>query len=148
MSLWPGAKRPDLTGKNVIITGANSGIGYYTALELAKAGADVVLACRSAAKGESATAQVNAQAPGRAQFMQLDLADFASVHHHNLIGFENSRQAVRDCDDGAPLREAIQSRLNLALRLGIEGRHRLVQQQHRRIFKQSAGNRDPLLLTA
>lgn len=79
MSLWPGAKLPDLSGKNVIITGANSGIGYYTALELAKAGADVVLACRSAAKGESAAAQVNAQAPGRAQFMQLDLADFASV---------------------------------------------------------------------
>ena len=79
MSLWPGARLPNLTGKNVIVTGANSGIGYYTALELAKAGADVVLACRSAAKGEAAAAKVNAEAPGRALFMKLDLSDFASV---------------------------------------------------------------------
>ncbi len=79
MSLWPGAKLPDLTGKTVIVTGANSGIGYYTALELAKAGADVTLACRSANKGEAAAAKVNAEAPGRAKFMALDLADLASV---------------------------------------------------------------------
>jgi NAD(P)-dependent dehydrogenase (short-subunit alcohol dehydrogenase family) len=79
MSLWPGAKLPDLSGKSIIVTGANSGIGYYTALELAKAGAEVVLACRSAAKGEAAAAKVNAEAPGRARFMPLDLADFASV---------------------------------------------------------------------
>jgi NAD(P)-dependent dehydrogenase (short-subunit alcohol dehydrogenase family) len=79
MSLWPGAKLPDLSGKTVIITGANSGIGYYAALELAKAGAEVVMACRSAAKGEAAAAKVNAEAPGRVVFMTLDLADFASV---------------------------------------------------------------------
>lgn len=79
MSLWPGAKLPDLAGKTVIVTGANSGIGYYTALELARAGAEVILACRSAAKGEAAAAKVDAQAPDRARFMALDLADFASV---------------------------------------------------------------------
>ena len=79
MSLWPGAKLPDLTGKTVIVTGANSGIGYYTALELAKAGAEVVLACRGGAKGEAAAAKVNAAASGKARFMALDLADFASV---------------------------------------------------------------------
>lgn len=79
MSLWPGARMPDLTGKTVIVTGANSGIGYYTALELAKAGADVTLACRSAPKGEAAAGAVNAQTPGRAKFMALDLADLNSV---------------------------------------------------------------------
>ena len=79
MSLWPGAKLPDLTGKTIVITGANSGIGYYAALELAKAGAQVTMACRSAAKGEAAATAVNAQAPGRAQFMPLDLADLDSV---------------------------------------------------------------------
>jgi len=80
MSLWPGAKLPDLTGKTVIVTGANSGIGYYTALELARAGAEIVLACRSAEKGAEAAARINAEAPGRAKFLRLDLADFASVH--------------------------------------------------------------------
>ncbi|MGP8025643.1 MAG: oxidoreductase [Acidocella sp.] len=79
MSLWPGAKLPDLTDKTVIVTGANSGIGYYTALELARAGAETVLACRSAERGESAAAQINAEAPGRAKFLRLDLADFVSV---------------------------------------------------------------------
>lgn len=79
MSLWPGAKLPDLTGKTAIVTGANSGIGYYTALELARAGADVVLACRSAERGEAAVTRVNEAAPGRARFLRLDLADFASV---------------------------------------------------------------------
>src|SRR6516165_7167841 len=85
MSLWPGAKIPDLSGKNIIVTGANSGIGYYAALELAKAGADVVLACRSAAKGEEAAAKVNAEAPGRALFLPLDLADFASVQEFAAV---------------------------------------------------------------
>lgn len=79
MSLWPGANLPDLSGKTVIVTGANSGIGYYTALELAKAGAEVIMACRSATKGEAAMAKVNTAAPGRALFMALDLADFDSV---------------------------------------------------------------------
>jgi NAD(P)-dependent dehydrogenase (short-subunit alcohol dehydrogenase family) len=79
MSLWPGAKLPDLTGKTAIVTGANSGIGLYTALELAIAGADVTLACRSAERGEAAAALVNAQAPGKARFAALDLADFNSV---------------------------------------------------------------------
>ncbi len=79
MSLWPGAKLPDLSGKTIIITGANSGIGYYAALELAKAGAQVTLACRSAEKGQAAAARVNAEAPGRAVFAALDLADLNSV---------------------------------------------------------------------
>lgn len=68
-----------LAGKRAIVTGANSGIGFYTALGLAKAGAAVVLACRSEAKGRKATAAVNQIVPGAACFAPLDLGDLASV---------------------------------------------------------------------
>ncbi|HTQ71988.1 MAG TPA: oxidoreductase [Acidocella sp.] len=80
MSLWPGARISDLSGKAVIVTGANSGIGFYAALEFARAGADVVLACRSAERGAAALARIETQAPGRARLELLDLEDFASIH--------------------------------------------------------------------
>ncbi|OYV30406.1 MAG: short chain dehydrogenase [Acidocella sp. 20-61-6] len=70
---------PSQAGKLAIVTGANSGIGFFTASELAKAGADVILACRSEAKAKPAVANINAAAPGRARFEKLDLASLASV---------------------------------------------------------------------
>lgn len=79
MSLWPGAHMPKLNDRLAIVTGANSGIGYYAALELARAGANVILACRSPARGAAALARIEAIAPGRAQLEKLDLSDFASV---------------------------------------------------------------------
>lgn len=80
MSLWPGAHIPDLSGQTIVVTGANSGIGYYAALEFARAGAEVVLACRSAERGGRALAGIEAEAPGRARLEMLDLSDLASVH--------------------------------------------------------------------
>ncbi len=68
-----------MDGKLVVVTGANSGIGYYTALELARLGATTILACRSAAKGAEAAARINAIAPGRAVFSALDLNSLAAV---------------------------------------------------------------------
>lgn len=68
------------TGKRIIITGANSGIGYYAALELARKGANVVLACRDRAKGEAALAHLRKEAPGASiELAHLDLASLASV---------------------------------------------------------------------
>ena len=66
---------PDLAGKTVIVTGANSGIGRAAAAALAAAGAPVVLAVRDQAKGEAAAATM----PGTTEVRQLDLASLDSV---------------------------------------------------------------------
>jgi len=72
---WSAADLPDLTGRTVVVTGASSGLGTATATELARVGADVVLAVRDVAKGEAVAAGIT----GRTQVRELDLADLASV---------------------------------------------------------------------
>jgi NAD(P)-dependent dehydrogenase (short-subunit alcohol dehydrogenase family) len=54
---------PDQTGKLVVVTGANSGTGKETAKRLAAAGARVVMAVRTPAKGEAARAEILAEHP-------------------------------------------------------------------------------------
>ncbi|MEV6240691.1 SDR family oxidoreductase [Lentzea sp. NPDC051838] len=71
---------PDQHGKLIVVTGANSGTGKETAKRLAGAGADVVLAVRTPAKGEQAKAEILAAHPGaQVDVRRLDLADQASV---------------------------------------------------------------------
>jgi retinol dehydrogenase-12 len=72
---------PDLTGKVAIVTGANTGIGKYTALELARKGADTFLLARDPAKGKAAVEELKAELPAGANltFMQLDLASLKSI---------------------------------------------------------------------
>ena len=80
MTHWSIANVPDQTGRTAIVTGANTGIGFETARMLAQKGADVVLACRSADKGEAAVERLRALAlAGTATFAPLDLADLDSV---------------------------------------------------------------------
>jgi NAD(P)-dependent dehydrogenase (short-subunit alcohol dehydrogenase family) len=63
-----------------VVTGANSGLGLVTARELARAGAQVVLACRNVAKGEAARREIEAAAPGApVELEELDLASLESV---------------------------------------------------------------------
>ncbi|MFJ2771066.1 oxidoreductase [Streptomyces sp. NPDC087300] len=70
----------DQSGRLAIVTGANSGIGYVTARELARHGAQVVLACRSRERGRDAVERLRAEVPGaRAELRLLDLADLASI---------------------------------------------------------------------
>ncbi|KAJ8313584.1 hypothetical protein KUTeg_008145 [Tegillarca granosa] len=69
-----------MTGRVVIVTGANSGIGFEVARHLCEGGNDVVLACRSEEKGKAAVEKILAQNPNAlATFMQLDLEDLSSV---------------------------------------------------------------------
>ena len=69
-----------LTGKTVIITGSNTGIGKETAVDLAKRNARVILACRSVQKGEEAAVEVRKRSGSdNILFIQLDLASLASV---------------------------------------------------------------------
>jgi NAD(P)-dependent dehydrogenase (short-subunit alcohol dehydrogenase family) len=72
---------PDQTGKTAVITGANSGTGKEAARRLAGAGARVILAVRTPAKGEQARAEILAEHPGAdLEVRRIDLADLASVH--------------------------------------------------------------------
>jgi NAD(P)-dependent dehydrogenase (short-subunit alcohol dehydrogenase family) len=66
---------PEMTASNVIVTGANSGIGRAAASAFAGAGAHVVLAVRDTDKGRAAAASM----PGETEVRQLDLASLASV---------------------------------------------------------------------
>ena len=77
---WTAADMPAQTGRRAIVTGANSGLGFETALALAAHGADVTLAVRDTAKGEAAADQIRAQAPQASlEVRRLDLADLASI---------------------------------------------------------------------
>lgn len=69
----------DLTGKVVLITGANTGIGRVTARELANRGAHVFLACRSREKTEPVLQEIAQLNRGKAEYLPLDLGDLNSV---------------------------------------------------------------------
>ena len=71
---------PGQEGKLVIVTGANSGTGKEAARRLAEAGADVIMAVRTVAKGEQARAEILARHPAaQLTVRRVDLADLASV---------------------------------------------------------------------
>jgi NAD(P)-dependent dehydrogenase (short-subunit alcohol dehydrogenase family) len=71
----------DLTGKTAVVTGANSGIGLHTALELAAHGAHVVLGCRNRLRAERAVDQIMAvDRDTSLELLDLDLSSLGSVH--------------------------------------------------------------------
>ncbi len=81
MAQWDEHSIPDQSGRVVLITGANSGIGWDTARALAQHGAHVVIACRTRAKADAAKARIDALGvTGQVEILDLDLASLSSIH--------------------------------------------------------------------
>ncbi|KAA0973746.1 SDR family NAD(P)-dependent oxidoreductase [Paeniglutamicibacter gangotriensis] len=73
-------RRGDATGLRIMITGANAGIGFWSTLQLARSGAEVIMACRNPEKGETAAQAIRARVPhARLHLVPLDVASLNSV---------------------------------------------------------------------
>lgn len=104
LSNWTAASISDLSGCSAIVTGADSGTGFHTALELARNGAEVTLAVRDEQKGLAAAGRIRREVPGALISLErLDLADLASVrrfartylaHHPSLHLLINNASIV------------------------------------------------------
>lgn len=77
---WSEANIPDLSDRVIMVTGANSGIGYEAARAFAQHGAHVVLACRNRTKADAAVADIRASASDPSvEVLEVDLGDLDSV---------------------------------------------------------------------
>ncbi len=80
MPKWTADDMPDCSGATVVITGANSGLGFEATKAFARNGTHVVMACRSTARGEEASDTIRDDLPGASlSVYELDLADLDSV---------------------------------------------------------------------
>src|SRR3954470_20099161 len=80
MNGWSADDIPPQEGRIAIVTGTNSGLGFVTARELARAGATVVMTSRDPARGADAEQRLRAAAPGADVHLEsLDLASQASI---------------------------------------------------------------------
>jgi NAD(P)-dependent dehydrogenase (short-subunit alcohol dehydrogenase family) len=79
-SSWDPAHLPSQTGKTIVVTGGNAGIGYFVSEQLAGAGGRVIMASRSNDKADAAAASIRARIPGaQVEFVKLDLSSLGSV---------------------------------------------------------------------
>jgi NAD(P)-dependent dehydrogenase (short-subunit alcohol dehydrogenase family) len=80
MTRWTPSDMPDQTGRTALVTGANSGLGFQTSLELARRGARVLMACRNPARAEAALGRLRLDVPhASVELVAMDLASLASV---------------------------------------------------------------------
>jgi NAD(P)-dependent dehydrogenase (short-subunit alcohol dehydrogenase family) len=78
-SSWNAADVPQLDGRVAVVTGANTGVGFEAALVLARRGARVVLACRSAERARAAANRITEDCGAEPEVLELDLASLESV---------------------------------------------------------------------
>lgn len=91
---WTVSQMPDQSGRLAVVTGANSGLGFLTARELARKGARVVMTARDEGRGDRALARIRAELPAAAvELRRLDLADFDDI----------AAFAARLADEGHPV---------------------------------------------
>ena len=79
---WTTNNIPDLSGKVIIVTGGNSGLGYESVKAFAEKGAEVILASRDQLKAERAIQNIRREIPGaKLKFIQVDLASLESIRN-------------------------------------------------------------------
>jgi NAD(P)-dependent dehydrogenase (short-subunit alcohol dehydrogenase family) len=94
MKPWTTADIPSQAGKRALVTGATGGLGYETSLELARAGAEVILTGRNESKGRAALERIRREVSNaQIRFELIDLASLQSI----------SQAAKRLLAQGAPL---------------------------------------------
>ena len=101
ISNWETSNIPNLTGKTALITGANSGLGYFTAKALAEKNAHVVIACRSLEKANQTIQKLKDLNPvGIFTPLELDLSDLKNiveVKSKIFDNFENLDLLINNC---------------------------------------------------
>lgn len=91
---WRAKQMGDLSGMTIVVTGANSGLGYEAARMFAHHGAHVVLACRSTGRGHEAVERIREKSPdASATVLELDLADLTSIEEFTTA-FKDSHDAL------------------------------------------------------
>ena len=109
----------NLAGKRVIVTGANTGIGYETARALASAGASVMLACRSLATGDAAASRIReAHAGADVSCQQLDLASMPAIRAFTEA-LDDTPIDILVCNAGSMSLEYVETEQGFERTLGV-----------------------------
>lgn len=100
---WSAVQLPDMSGRTAVVTGANSGIGWHTARELAAHGARVVLACRDVERAKLAADRIRAAAAGSdVAVAELDLASADSIREFGSVWSERLDLLINNAGVMAP----------------------------------------------
>lgn len=111
---------PNQTGRTIIVTGANTGIGFEAAKVLAAKGARVLLACRDAGRAEAAMAAIRGETPGAdLGFLPLDQADLASVRQAAQLAGAEPRIDVLLNNAGVMFPPLTRTRQGFELQFGV-----------------------------